>query len=125
LAEKIPAGLMNTLRRKRRANLNLGDGTVEQNVVIHFDGDLVRFTPDGKVSVLDAIGALTQSECPGTLWEDVKEKYPEIMSHCDSYSFRKGQSLPVVDTAGWDKLSIVLMDYLGDSDFSCPEDDRI
>jgi hypothetical protein len=112
-------------RREIRAKFNLGDGTVEQNLVIHFDGDPVRFTPDGRLSVLDAIGALIHSECPGYLWDDLKKKHPEIMSHCGSYSFRKGQSLPVVDNEGWDRLWIVLMDYLGDSDFSCPEEGRI
>jgi len=74
---------------------------VGQNLVVHFDGDPVRFTPDGKVSVLDAIGALVRSECPGYLWDDVKRKHPEIMSYCGSYSFQKGQSLPVVDNEGW------------------------
>ena len=95
---------------------------MEQNLVVSFDGDLVRFTPDGKVSVLDAIGALTHSKCPGSLWDDVKKKHPEIMSYCDSFSFQNGQSLPVVDNEGWNMLLIVLMDYLGDSDFSCPEE---
>jgi len=95
---------------------------VEQNFVVHFDGDPVRFTPDGRLSVLDAIGALVRSECPTSLWDDVKKKHPEIISHCGSYSFQKGQSLPVVDNEGWNRLSIVLMAYLGDSDFTCPEE---
>jgi len=74
---------------------------VGQNLVVHFDGDPVRFTPGGKVSVIDAIGALTHSECPGYLWDDVKKKHPEIMSYCDNYSFQNEQSLPVVDNKGW------------------------
>jgi hypothetical protein len=98
---------------------------MEQNLVVHFDGDPVRFTPDGKVSVLDAIGTLTHSKCPGSLWDDVKKKHPEITSHCGIYSFQKGHSLPVVDNEGWNRLSIVLMDYLGDFDFSCPEEGSI
>ena len=92
-----------------------------QNLVVHFDGDPVRFTPDGKVSVLDAIGALVNSECPGYLWDDVQKKHPEIMRYCGSYSFQNGQSLPVVDNEGWNMLRTVLIDYLGDFDFSCPE----
>lgn len=98
---------------------------MQQNLVVHFDNDPVRFTPDGKVSVLDAIGALVHSECPGYLWDDVQKKHPEIVRHCDSYSFQKGQPLPVVDNEGWKVLSIVLMDYLGDSNFSCPEEGTI
>jgi hypothetical protein len=104
---------------------SLGDATLEQSLVVHFDGDPVRFTPDGKVSVLDAIGALVHSECPGYLWDDVKKKHPEIMRYCGSYSFQNGQSLPVVDNEGWNVLWSVLMDYLGNSDFSCPEEGTI
>ena len=44
---------------------------MEQDFVVSLDGDPVRFTPDGKVSVLDAIGILTHSKCPGFLWDDV------------------------------------------------------
>ena len=120
-----PAGLIEALRRTGTANLNFGDATVEQNLVVHFDGDPVRFTPDGRLSVLDAIGALVSSDCPTSLWDDVKKKHPEIMSYCGSYSFQKGQSLPVVDNEGWNRLSIVLMDYLSGSDFSCPEEGSI
>jgi hypothetical protein len=98
---------------------------MQQNLVVHFDGDPVRFTPDGKVSVLDAIGALVRSECPISLWDDVKKKHPKIMSYCDSYSFQKGQSLPVVDNEGWNMLWTALMDYLGDPDISCPEEGTI
>ena len=94
---------------------------MEQNLVVNFDGDPVRFTPDGKVSVLDAIGALTHSKCPGCVWDDVKKKYPEIVSHCGTYFFQSGKSLSVVDIEGWNMLWTVLVDYLGDSDFSCPE----
>jgi hypothetical protein len=95
--------------------------SVDQTLVVHFDDDPVRFTPDGKVSVLDAIKALTQLDCPRYLWDDLRRNHPEIMRHCGSYSFQKGQSLPVVDNAGWDMLWTVLIDYLGDSDFSCPD----
>ena len=95
---------------------------MEQNFVVNFDGDPVRFTPDGKVSVLDAIRALTHCECPGSLWDDVKKKYPEIVSHCGSYSFQRGHSLPVVDSEGWNGLWTVLIDYLGESDSSCADE---
>jgi hypothetical protein len=88
---------------------------MEQNPVVNFDGDPVRFTPDGKVSVLDAIEALTHTKCPGSLWEDVKKRYPEIVSHCGSYSFQKGHFSPVLDSEGCDMLWTVLVDHLGKS----------
>ena len=95
---------------------------MEQNLVIGFDGDPVRFTPDGRVSVLDAIGALSHSKCPGSLWDDLKRKYPEIQSHCGGYSFQKGNFLPVVDREGWDMLWAVLVSYLWESEFLCPDE---
>lgn len=85
---------------------------MEPSFLVNFDGDPVRFTPDGKVSVLDAIGALTHSESPGSLWDDIQKKHPEILSHCGSYSFQEGHSLPVVDGEGWNMLWPVLVDYL-------------
>jgi hypothetical protein len=98
---------------------------VEENLVVHFDGEPVRFTPDGRVSVLDAIGVLVQSECPDHLWDDVKRKHPEITRYCASYAFQSGEPLPVIDNQGWNALWTVLMDYLGDSGFSCPKEGRI
>jgi hypothetical protein len=92
---------------------------MEQNLVVSFDGDPVSFTPDGRMSVLDAIGSLTHCKYPGLLWDDVKKKHPEIVNHCDTYSFQKGQPLPVIDREGWDMLWTVLVDYLGESDFFC------
>ena len=106
---------------RERLTWILEDATVEQSLVVHFGGDPVRFTSDGKVSVLDAIGALVNSECPGYLWDEIKKKHPEIMSYCGSYSFQNGHYLPVVDNEGWNMLWTILMDYLGDFDFSCPE----
>jgi hypothetical protein len=93
----------------------------KQDLVVHLDDDPVRFTPDGKVSVLDAIKALTQMDCPKPLWDHLKRNHPEILGYCGSYSFQKGQSLPVVDNEGWDVIWPVLMTYLWDSDFARPD----
>ena len=93
---------------------------MEQDFVVNLDGDPVRFTPDGRLSVLDAIGALTHSGSPGSLWDEVKKKHPEIRSCCSRYSFQKGDSLPVVDREGWDMLLTALVDYLAESGLSRP-----
>ena len=53
---------------------------MEQTLVAQFDDDRIRFTPEGKVFVLDAIKALTQSEHPKDLWESLNTKYPEILA---------------------------------------------
>jgi hypothetical protein len=88
---------------------------MEQALTVHFDDDPVRFTPEGKVSVLDDIGTLTQSGNPGCVWERLKEEHPEILDHCENYRFQKGQWLPVMDKEGLEMLWLLLIDYLGKS----------
>jgi hypothetical protein len=96
---------------------------MEQILTVHFDDDAIRFTPEGKVSVLDAIKALTQSGQPGHVWESLKDKHPEILAHCDYYRFQQRQWLPVMDKEGWEMLWMLLIDYLGKSGF--PWSDRV
>jgi hypothetical protein len=91
---------------------------VEQTLVVQFDDDPVRFTPDGKVSVLDVIRALTQSDQPERLWESLKEEHPEILDHCEDYFFRPGQSHTVMDKEGSEMLLNLLIEYLGNAAFS-------
>jgi hypothetical protein len=88
---------------------------MEQALTVHFDGDPVRFTPEGKVSVLDAIRALTQSCHPERLWESLKEEHPEILDHCEDYRFQKRQWLPVMDKEGLEMLWVLLIDHVGKS----------
>jgi hypothetical protein len=52
-------------------------------LVVQFDDDPVLFTPEGKVSVLDGIKALTQLEHPECLWESLKKEHPEILDPVD------------------------------------------
>jgi len=91
---------------------------VEQSLVVQFDDDPVHFTPDGKVSVLDIIRALTQSEHPGRLWESLKEEHPEILDYCEDYFFRPGQSQTVLDKEGSEMLLSLLIEYLGNAALS-------
>jgi len=90
---------------------------MEQTLVVQFDDDPIRFTPDGKVFVLDAIKALTKSEHPKDLWESLKQKYPEILGHCENSCFQGGQCLLVIDKEGWEMLWILLIDHLGNAAF--------
>jgi hypothetical protein len=44
---------------------------MKQGLVVELGTGQVRFTPDGRVSVLDAIQVVTGSKCPALLWEKV------------------------------------------------------
>jgi hypothetical protein len=91
---------------------------MHHTLVVQFDDDLIRFTPEGKVSVLDGIKALTQSEHPEHLWESLKKEHPEILDHCENFHFQEGQCLPVMDKEGWGMLWILLIDHLRNAVFS-------
>ena len=85
---------------------------MEQTFVVQLEDDPVRFTQEGKVVVVDAIKALTQSENPEVLWNALKRKKPEILDHCVNHSFEEGQCLMVVDKEGWEMLWVLLTDQL-------------
>lgn len=86
---------------------------MDQSLTITLDNDSVRFTPDGKISIVDAIKAVSKSDRPQSIWEDLKTKHPEILLHCEDYSFPKGGSTEVVDSEGWELVWIFLPYYLG------------
>jgi hypothetical protein len=87
---------------------------MEQILTVRFDDDAIRFTPEGKVSVLDTIKALTQSGQPGRVWKSLKEEHPEILPYCEYYRFQPGQCLPVMDKEGLEILWMLLIDYVGE-----------
>jgi len=85
-----------------------------QAFILNLDNEPVRFTPDGKVSVLDAIRAVINSDHYLSLWENLKKEHPEILLHCEDYSFQKEGPALVVDSEGWQRIWMLLPDYLWD-----------
>ena len=83
-------------------------------VIMDMDDMSLRFTPDGKVCVLDAIRAVGDVNCPTSIWEDLKEAHPEILSHCEDYSFHGKDPVAVIDSKGWEKMWVLMPDYLAD-----------
>jgi hypothetical protein len=85
---------------------------MEEAVIFNLDEDPVRFTPDGKVSILDAIQALGEPEKPHYVWKSLKAEHPEVLAYCEEYDFEEGASLPVTGSDGWDKILTLLPYYL-------------
>ena len=77
----------------------------------------VRFTPDGKVSIIDAIGATMQSNRAHAIWEALKSDHPEVLAYCEDYSFSEKGLAPVVDGMGWEMIMTLLFCYLSDDDW--------
>ena len=57
-------------------------------LTVNVDSHHVRFTPDDKVSVVDAVRALSNSDGHWSIWEDSKVEHPEILRYCQHYSFQ-------------------------------------
>jgi predicted HAD superfamily phosphohydrolase len=87
---------------------------MEKDVIMDLDNVAVRFTPEDKISVIDAIRAVGGSEHAWTVWEKLKMEQPEVLDHCEDYSFQMQDPVPVVNSEGWDKISSVLFGYLSD-----------
>lgn len=83
---------------------------MEQALTVMLDNEPLRFTPDGKVSVIDAIKVASDSSRPDVLWDRLKERHPEILLHCEEYYFHKEETIPVIDSEGWGKIWVLLFD---------------
>jgi hypothetical protein len=85
---------------------------MEKLLTVSLDQDEVRFTSDGRMSVLDAIRALTLSESPEQIWKDLRDKHPNLLDHCEDRSVPHEGLLTVVDGEGWDMMWALLIAYI-------------
>jgi len=85
---------------------------MEKNVQLFIQDTPVRFTPAGKVYVVDAIRAVSESRDPDILWEQMKEDAPEILSCVSEFQTENTQLVPVADSACWEKIQDALVDRL-------------
>jgi len=93
---------------------------MEQPLIVNLDSVPLRFTPDGKVSVVDAIRAVSNSNRPHSIWESLKAEHPEVLMHCEDYSFQGEDPVPVLDSKGWERVWMLLPDFLSDPNVTRP-----
>jgi hypothetical protein len=79
---------------------------------VKLDGDIIRFTPDGKVAVVDVIKALSARDDAGRIWESLKKQCPELKEICESYKFKKDESDCVVTSEIWQIIEDALYSYM-------------
>ena len=84
--------------------------------VVEMDDDQIRFTPDGRVYVLDAIKAVSGSDSEGHIWKSMKQDHPDILDYCERHASPGDEGFLVVDTEGWEKIWMFLPEYLPFSD---------
>lgn len=85
---------------------------MEETLIVNLDNEPIRFTPDGKVSIIDAIKAVSKSDRPHPIWEDLKAKHPEILLHCEDHSFPREGLTEVIDSKGLEIIWILLPHYM-------------
>ena len=83
-----------------------------RHITMQLDGDRIRFTPDGKIAVVDAIKALSTEDGADRIWESLKKECPEFKNLCQSYYFQENKTDAVVDGQGWEKIEAALLDYI-------------
>jgi hypothetical protein len=82
------------------------------------DGDRVRFTPDGKIAVVDAFQALGARGEAERIWERLKEEHPDFNDFCQGYSFQEDKIDSVVDGEGWEEIEDAFLEYILDHSLS-------
>ena len=85
---------------------------MEQPLILNMDDVPLRFTPEGKVSVVDAIRAVSNSNHPHAIWEILKAEHPEVLIYCEDYYFQGKDPIPVISSKGWEGVWMLLPDYL-------------
>ena len=63
----------------------------ESDLQLEFSGVSIPSTEDGKVSVVDAIYAVTEINRPQRLWERLVSEHPQVLEYCEPHSFQKGE----------------------------------
>jgi hypothetical protein len=84
---------------------------MEEAIVVYMDDDPITFTQDGRVSVLDAIRMVMNSEGAQAVWERLKREHPDILDHCEDFFFREQGTVSVIDKDGWEKIWMLLPEY--------------
>jgi len=79
---------------------------------VNLDGKDIRFTPEGKVAVLDAIQALTAKDQPESVWHDLVQANPGITTVCETYRFTDSDPSMVVDRSGWAIIEDLLLVHM-------------
>ncbi|MBU1344282.1 MAG: hypothetical protein KKE44_08550 [Proteobacteria bacterium] len=74
----------------------------------------VRFTDGGKMFVIDAISALSETDRAKIIWENLKKEKPQINGYIEYHRLSGNLSVPITDSSGWKKIQVLLFDYLID-----------
>ncbi|MBU2490762.1 MAG: hypothetical protein KKA60_15360 [Proteobacteria bacterium] len=72
----------------------------------------IRFTPDGKIAVIDAIRAVAPENNAESMLDTLRAEHPEIMALCEGYHFQGEGANLVADSSGWELISMLLLEQV-------------
>ncbi len=84
---------------------------MSDSITVVVDQEPIKFTPDGKVDVLDALTALCAGQDSAALWDRLLTQHPEFSRLCESYPFARQRPAIVTDAKGWEVIQAALFDY--------------
>jgi hypothetical protein len=93
---------------------DLDPDSLEPSLIIDIGDEFVRFTPDGRVFVLDAIELMCACDRSHDIWERMKMEHPDILKYCEDYGTQQGDCVSVTAIEGWEKIWKLLPEYLFD-----------
>jgi hypothetical protein len=82
-----------------------------KSLMLTLDQDKFRFTPDGKVSVIDIIAALCATDDPEMIWGEIILHHPEMHEYCEDFVY-KDEIIKVIDGNSFYMLEKLLFRYL-------------
>lgn len=85
---------------------------MESFVNFSLDESPVRFTNGGKIFVLDAISILSKTDRAKAIWKNMKKENPQINKHIEYHPLPGNLRVPITDSSGWEKISVLLFDHL-------------
>lgn len=83
---------------------------MKSELTVTIDNDPIRFTPEGKVFVLDAIRALSDNIDPETLWRELRDGHPDVVERCEYLDEDDQRPVPVADTDAWEAIQVLLFE---------------
>jgi len=82
---------------------------MNDQIIVAIDDQDIRFTPDGKVAVLDVISVLSEASSAEQVWAEFKQENPGI--ECTEYTFAGGENLCVIDREAMEQVQDWLFGY--------------
>ncbi len=85
---------------------------MKKNVQLFMEGAPIRFTPTGKVFVIDAIRLMSETKKPEEVWKELQRDSPEILACISEHQTPDGAPEPVADSACWEKIQDAIFDHI-------------